>query len=206
MNTSETPSGTHNQPTQLVCGFGRCGTSLAIQMLAAGGFPVAGEWPDFGPHESDHDQGTGVGGWDRLRDKTVNLLDPHRCTPLPRGPVRAVWRSRDYRQPASRQAKFGNITMGLPNDRRVMKFYEKSSAKDEPVAKGLLRRWTGSEVPTVRFEDMILRPIEASRAICQAVGLDGADPQAMARPVRTRGVGCYPGLLEIDLTIQGAPR
>lgn len=31
----------------LVCGFGRCGSSLVMQMLDVGGLPVVGSFPDY---------------------------------------------------------------------------------------------------------------------------------------------------------------
>ncbi len=37
-------------PTVIVHGIGRCGSSLAMQMLEAGGWPVVGQYPDY---ESD---------------------------------------------------------------------------------------------------------------------------------------------------------
>ena len=35
----------------LICGHGRCGSSLVMQMLAAGGVKCAGKYPDFEPDE-----------------------------------------------------------------------------------------------------------------------------------------------------------
>ena len=66
--------------TVIVSGLGRCGTSLVMQMLAAGGIDCYGPFPAYEP------EGLGMG-----RDlpsllalrKAFKLLDPHRDAALP---------------------------------------------------------------------------------------------------------------------------
>ena len=46
------------RPTVFVCGHGRCGSSMVMQMLDAGGFPCFGEYPAYEPEEVGMKHGT----------------------------------------------------------------------------------------------------------------------------------------------------
>lgn len=59
----------------IVSGFGRCGSSMTMQMLAAGGIECLGEWPSF-----EHPKALKLDmAWLRAQEgKALKVLDPHR--------------------------------------------------------------------------------------------------------------------------------
>lgn len=60
----------------LVCGLGRCGSSVTMQMLQAGGYQTFGDWPDFEPEEAGSSRN--IPHLLSLIDTSaVKILDPH---------------------------------------------------------------------------------------------------------------------------------
>ena len=116
----------------LVCGFGHCGSSLVMQMLAAGGHPVTGTWPDF--EGSKAASASSAAEWRAMDGRAVKVLDLHE-RPLPRGLAgRAVWLDRDPTQQALSQAKFLRWTMGIALDRHARRALAQSYRADRPAA------------------------------------------------------------------------
>ena len=89
----------------IVSGFGRCGSSLVMQMLEAGGMPCSGEYPAF-----EDEAGNllladmlSLDYMQTLEGKAVKLLDPHRGK-IPKGPeYHVLGCSRDYGEQARSQ-------------------------------------------------------------------------------------------------------
>ena len=164
-----------------------------MQMLAAGGADVLGEWPAYEPPEAM------FGNRILLQGKTAKMLDPHRDAIPFNGRVRAIWLTRTPPEQAASQAKFGQILMGLPNDRRTRKAYERSYMRDWPKAREVMRWWLDTDAPVLAFEDMIRQPEEAAMGLCDALDLPALDIAKMAAAVRPRTPGCYAGLLEAEM-------
>lgn len=97
-------------PTVIVAGFGRCGSSLVMQMLHAAGFPVTGEYPSFERDEYN----TGGLSPPAGASKILNL----ECNPPPAGAYRWVWLDRSPAQQAKSQAKFLLELSGIRMSRR----------------------------------------------------------------------------------------
>src|SRR5271163_1780808 len=84
-------------PPVVVTGFGRCGSSLVMQMLHAAGFPVTGEYPSFECEEYHFGGVAPPAG----ASKILNLD----CEAPPGGPYRWIWLDRNPAQQVKSQAK-----------------------------------------------------------------------------------------------------
>ncbi len=177
-------------PILLVCGLGRCGTSLAMQILEAGGMPVTGEWPAFGASEMGHSR------FDpdwlvRREGHAVKLLDPHRVR-LPAGSrFEALWLDRHPREQARSQAKMMSTFFGVRPTRQDIRALEVSLRRDRKAAmSGLARACV--RVLRLRFERILSEPIVAAHLVCGFAGLPADRVEAMAGAVRTRPPECRP--------------
>ena len=98
----------------LVVGLGRCGSSLTMQMLAAGGMPVHGKAPTYEVEEAM------VGRMDRAwlaaQRGAIKVLEPKRMPSLvldhPGNAI--IWLDRDPDQQAKSQAKFLHLVADTP--------------------------------------------------------------------------------------------
>lgn len=182
----------------VVAGSGRCGSSLVMQMLAAGGVPTLASYPSFED-----------GAWDDrwIADPSVlaeaeglaikllcPMLDADR---FPTGRrVDWIWCSRDLIQQARSQAKFARTLFGIADypeaEVRVAMRIERSKIL------GLIAVEREQRVLEVTFEALIGHPgIEAGRIIA-FLGLQ-ATARQLASVVIARDSSCFPGLLEVYL-------
>lgn len=185
-------------PCVIVSGLGRCGSSLAMQMLQAGGMRCVGTYPAFEHHATIPEDLTlewvqSAGGW------AFKLLDPQRCA-FRFDAARAVviLLRRDPRQQAESMAKFSSMVVGLPFSRGQRKRLAAAFASDLPNARA---KFSALPLVEMRFEEMIEAPIEAAtrmRAFLYSHGFS-LDAAKAARVVRPRSAACYPGLLEATL-------
>lgn len=197
-------------PTIGVCGFGRCGSSLMMQMLAAGGVPMCP-----GSVEPSGELRGGSAGYadltaDGLAGTAVKLLDFPSREPLPPAAEwRFVWLDRDHRQQAMSTLKL-HLAAGIlqrpdrnaPADERLKAEWElsrtakqlvESYRRDRPKILGLLR----AAGPTVvlQYEQILANPRRQVRHLRRiAPDLDGA---AAAAIVHDRDGRCRP-----DLTVE----
>jgi hypothetical protein len=179
----------------LVCGFGRCGSSLTMQMLAAGGMPVLGEHPAY---EVSGALATAPSGnrlqaafLERCEGQALKLLDPHRFL-LPRRDYRVLWLSRDYHEQARSQAKFAHLMFGVPVNRKMVRGLEQSYPKDKPKAFHTLIE-AGATICEIRFEALIdPNKCDAVERLAEFCG--GLDVDAMRAIVVPRPPEAQPGL------------
>jgi len=187
----------------IVSGFGRCGSTLVMQMLAAGGMPMSGEYPAF---EDD------AGGllltdsltlavMQKLDGKAVKFLDPHRGT-IPRGPdYRVIWCSRDYHEQALSQAKFSEMMLGIRFD--DIDRLEQSYRDDKLAAIKSLIACGVSGILDLRFENVLADPRGAAAEIAGYCG-PGLDVSLMAAVARPRSPLCAPDMaIELSLMTGG---
>jgi len=189
-----------DNPIILVCGFGRCGTSLFLQMLAAGGIDVTGRFPSFEAPQANA-LSFDAGWLAQQRGRAVKLIDPHlQGIVLPDVPYRIVWLDRDLRQQARSIIKFVRLMGGVPVQpgRRAENRLMGSFRRDRPRAIAKLQR-AGRPISIVRFEHLVRAPAINAVRIAHWLGLDMAAAEAMAAVVRLRTPSCLPGLLELDL-------
>ena len=188
-----------NLKTIIVAGLGRCGSSLVMQMLAASGFEVTGEYPAFEDERVNLPSTANLwsGEW---RGKAVKVLDPHRCDlHLVAGDL-VIWIDRNVKQQALSTSKFGHLLAGLPLYRgRQLKQLEAGLERDRKVCLSMFRK-SGRQMLVLNFEPLVTNPVFMSKMLANFVG---GNADAMASVVRPRGPKCYPGLLELEL-LQGA--
>lgn len=187
----------------IVSGFGRCGSSLIMQMLSAGGHPVSGEYPAF---ENEYgramlDDNLSEPMMRKIDGCAVKLLDPQRGH-IPKGPTyRAIWCSRDPREQSRSQAKFIRILTGVNVARKEVRAFAKSYEKDKaPALQSLLAAgMCGNDILSVRFERILSKPWEIAEQLRAHCGLE-MDIEKMASSVIRRSPQCAIGLdLEMRL-------
>jgi len=185
----------------LVCGFGRCGSSMVMQMLAAGGMPVVGEHPAY--EDLDCNPIT-LPMIPRLDGKAVKLLNPH-LDPIPVGPkYRAVWLDRNLMQQARSTVKFLRGVAGITVKPRDAKRIARAGEKDRPRALAALRQALHGEPLVLRFEDILADPLEAAQQLAMICRRE-MDVQAMARRVLPRSPQCRPDMLIESMLMEARP-
>lgn len=179
----------------LVCGFGRCGSSLVMQMLDAGGVPTLGEYPAF------EDDRTGLDRdpqWIASQNgKAMKLLDPQLPfgRPIP-GNYKIIWLYRNHRQQSLSQAKLVRLLMGLPMGRKETRALASSYRIDTPIALKILEGL--GPVLRLRFEDILCDSRSAAQKIHDHLGM--GDVVAMSSQVQIRPSKCADGMeMEIAL-------
>lgn len=188
------------RPVVIVAGLGRCGSSMVMQMLAAGGIPCVGAAPAY----EDERTNTRLDPtwYASLAGHAVKLLDPHRLhIPMEPKAVAIRLERRSVEQAAS-MVKFLR-SLGYPigtssrDRRRVIQSIENDTAKARAalIARGIPRI-------TLQFEEILARPREAANAIAALLQphFPGLDLDAMAAAVRQRPPHCMPDMdTEISL-------
>lgn len=175
----------------IVTGHGRCGSSLVMQMLEAGGVPVRGAYPAF---EDPSYQGK------ELRDgrawKCLDIQIPQLAPK--RGNYRWILCTRNHREQAASQIKFAQF-FGMPllDDPSAKQKLIKSYENDTPKLGGLIRTW-GGPVLHIQFEEILARPNDVAVALSR-FGFKDFDVEAAASVVRTRSPECYPTMMEVEL-------
>lgn len=191
------------KPITIVAGFGRCGSSLVMQMLAAGGVPTP--YAEFPSYEIDYAHNRVL--MQDLEGGAVKVLDPHINRP-PVGPeYRWIWLDRDPVQQAKSMAKFWKAAMvdapsplpPLPEftgdqiDKLAQAF-----RWDRPRANGVMLKYTPAHgILKLRFEAILTHPWNTAEKLNAFCGGD-LDEQAMAAQVRPRTPECLPYLLELE--------
>ena len=150
-----------------VCGFGRCGSTMVMEMLAAGGIPTVA-----GAHPRSHELTV-----DAPHPLTADLLDGHAVKLLdqilhPVGPDtlvtrrdvgwRFVWLDRNPREQSRSHLKF-TTALGLPARPGAVTRLRRSYAEDRPVALDLLRAI--GPVLELRYERVLRDPVDAAHQL-----------------------------------------
>ena len=172
----------------LVCGLARCGSSMVMQMLEAGGVEVTGDWPSF------EDRRAGVAGLDQdwleqQRGRAVKLLDPQRLETLPRR-ARVLWMDRRIRDQARSHAKFLRLIGGVRVPYSAILKLARSLRRDRHLA---LMKLSRSPVLWLSFASVLLAPLSAAQQIQRFTGRE-LDVEAMANAVLGRPPECAPSL------------
>lgn len=181
----------------LVCGFGRCGSSMVMQMLAAGGMATVGRGPAY---EDDRagERPIDAAWMVSLAGSAVKVLDPHVTRP-PIGPsYRVIWMERNEREQAKSQAKFLRMMAGVELGRHEVRAFAASYRRNMPEVDALFRA-ISAKVLRLRFEQVLANP---ERAALQIVGHLGTalDIRAMTAAVINRMPQCRPDL-SIELSL-----
>ena len=170
-----------------VSGFGRCGSSLVMQMLNVAGLRCPGRYPAF--EVDDTPAAARSGEFD-----AVKWLDPEPVDGRAPAGCRFIWIDRN---PDAQGESMSKFMTAAGERRRAMTPAEYAAVmrryRDESVA---FLASMGA-VCVLRFEDLLVNPVEAARTLASLVGQ--GDPEKMAAVVFARGPECLPGLLEEEL-------
>lgn len=176
----------------VVTGFGRCGSTLTMRMLQAGGMPVIGQPPAF------ESMRTAALGYDadwvlQQRGHAVKVLY-HRGLEFLPGDWRFIWLKRNYKQQARSFKKFHEAT---DNNRQILTRRDVSCLVrdfrcDEPIALSHMRR--RGPVYILRYEEIKRTPLFAAAKLIEWCELGGASARTMAAQVVNRETRCMPDL------------
>ena len=186
--------------TLFVAGLGRCGTTLVMHMLAAGGAPVIGQAPGYErftlPELGE------PAALAAVRGHAVKVLEPHRMGPrhplLALRPRHAILLSRDTSEQAKSQIHFvrtlaeaslqqpGILYSHRPDNRALRRGLQAAIIRDQAKAGAALRS-AGVPVTPLAFERIITHPADmADRLAFQLRPWWRLDAAAMAAVVRER--------------------
>lgn len=185
------------QKTQavIVSGLTRCGSSLTMQMLHAGGMPISctpGNEAVSGEHDDQLEalKLLATGG---ANGKAIKCLDPHRF-PLPPGDYITIWCCRNFTEQAKSITKFMQ-GLGLPTNRIQRRKIESSLPIETKDCINRLRKF--GPVHKYAFEDTIIDPIIAAKGLAYLLKDSiTLDVNKMAAVVIPRDTKCYDGFLE----------
>ena len=199
----------------LVGGLPRCGSSLTMQMLDAGGMRVFGSFPSY---EGDVDVAELAGAWRALEEPhVIKVIDPLAmvAVKIEIPPAsRVIWLCRDFEQQARSQIKFFRAsTPGLRIDAKRARGKLLQSLRTDTFKSlemlGLHLGYARSDrdlsgrVLRVNFETLIARPAETASLFAGFLGRPDLDIERMARQVRKRGPEARARLLEYELVAAG---
>lgn len=184
----------------IVAGLGRCGSSLTMQMLDAGGVPVVGRFPAYEPPEA-HFASVRMHWLAQQEGRAVKVLDPELVRePFSSVPRIVIWLGRDLTQQSRSIAKFSAMLMGLPWKASQVRRLAAALKRDYPLARKALG------LPDVvhldmSFEELISQPLAAAARMAEFLKPHGftLDERGAAAVVRVRGTACLDGLLEAEL-------
>lgn len=168
----------------VVAGLGRCGTSMVMQMLAAGGVRCVGQHPAYEVDEAAH----APLDYDWLRQcdgMAVKILDPHRRWTCYQ-PAQIIWLDRDAKQQARSQRKFLQAVTGLTPKVGAL------SAALRSDRKKCMRVIAPHHRLMISFEDVLRDPHGA--AVRLTTVFPRLDVATAASVVRARSTTCAPDM------------
>ncbi|MGS4945563.1 hypothetical protein ACVDG3_08795 [Meridianimarinicoccus sp. RP-17] len=179
--------------TGFVAGLGRCGTTMVMAMLDAGGIPVAGEPPDYEdmrlrPGITDTRWLAGQSG------RVVKWIDPT-TTFVPDGRYGPIaWLDRNPEEQARSQLKLVAADQpGMSVSRRLRRAWVASLRGDRVKARREVQR--RGTVLTLSFEAILRDPHKSAESLAAHFALLGAlDVARAASVVEARSPACTPDL------------
>lgn len=189
----------------VVAGCGRCGSSLVMQMLAAGGVPTTGRFPAYEDADLVHAfEASGV-----LPARAVKVLAPfvsaENITSAPPS-TSWVWVRRSLDPLWRSQQKFAALIFGaeLGRDKRAAALLRDQLMREDRNVPAAIQR-AGRPLLVVSFEDVLADPAQQARRLARFSGLEGFDVDAAAGVVVERSPDCYDGFLETKLVDHHTP-
>lgn len=181
------------KPITIVAGFGRCGSSLVMQMLAAGGMPTPySEYPSY-----EVQNGTQL-LIAKLYGAAIKTLDPHINRPPPGLPYRFIWIDRDPVEQAKSMVKFVGAVSNVKLKGDAVATLAASFKKDRPKANAVMLHYAKChQILKLKFEEILADPAGTAKKLHDFCG-GKLDEAAMAAAVRPRGPECLPYLMEFE--------
>lgn len=181
-------------PILLIGGFGRCGTTLAMTMLDAGGFPVTGPRPAYELSEHWRDGRPDLPWLNSQSGRAVKWIDPSRAISLPaklNEKPAMIFLHRDPGEQARSQLKI----LGWTGDRRAENVMKRAIIRDRAKVVARLRNTT--DLHEFAFESFIAAPRGAASVLDQITrGYFGRplDTDRATKVVLKRPASCLPDL------------
>lgn len=182
----------------IVAGFGRCGSTVMMNMLYSGGLKVIADnyasFEDMRTSDIKKDS-----KWlAEAQGKAIKILDLHRICLPGEFHYKIIWLKRNYKQQAKSIIKFSNLVTGLDLPARLVKVYEKDLIRDEKIAFNIINNRKINGI-VINFEDLLKNPVDQAGNINNFVGL-GLDIKKMASVVLKRTPECTPDMkIEIEM-------
>lgn len=191
-----------DRPAIGVCGFGRCGSSMTMAMLTAGGvMPAAGVGPPS--YELPNIR---LAYRLPLAGHSVKLLDAPLHFGVPDAPAwRFVWLDRDPVEQAKSTLKLVAAVDGSEYEPGAVDLLTRSYEADRPRALGRLRRH--GDVLVLQYERVLANPRKAAKLLRREVWPE-LDVDAAAAAVHQRDGRCRDDLnfeLELDAAVRRHP-
>lgn len=185
--------------TLIIAGLGRCGTSLTMQMLDRGGFPVMGDYPSYEGyfnHQLEIKQST----VDEAAGKALKVIDPHLAVAengINFSNCKAIYLTRDLDQQARSQIKMASLMFSGGPDysrKRVRAMKSGLARQNHQAAKAFDPR----NCLTWRFESLLKNPEGFLSTVSKFTGRDINIGEGIKAVVHRRPE-CLAGFLELDL-------
>lgn len=178
-----------------VAGLARCGSSLLMQQLHAGGLPCVGEPPAFEGYNTVLEEYGLDPAWEGC---AVKVLLPHTLSPFPRGRFLWFWLDRDRHAQALSHVKFCNLVLGLPSEPTWE--VERRLKEHRVLALKRVRR-VGGRLVKLSYEALKQQPRSTAESVAaevqRALGAE-LDVDKMVSCVLDRWTECRYDLLEVD--------
>lgn len=192
------------KPTVIVAGSGRCGSSLVMQMLAAGGMSCAGKPPLY-EHADVYEDAALTAEW-VAQWGAVKMLVPYKYKLGTDIDALVIWLDRDPVQQSRSHRKYlegvtEKLYAGFPED-EILNAYRNEFKASKTRSLNALK---GHPRLGMTFEELVQTPIPAASRISRFVARYGwaLDVGAMAATVAPRSASCLPDL-SFELSRMGA--
>lgn len=179
----------------IVSGVGRCGTSMVMAMLEAGGIKVLGKPPLYEQpldrHVARQLLKCGPRAFPMNGEEAAKILHPFLEHLDSRRAYRFIWLVRDPMEQAKSQAKYVHAMMGQQSDRAALR--KQAGINMFQMVNGARELETFSEGSTclkMRFERILAQPEHLAKDLAKYVGLDLFDAAVMWAVVRKREPEC----------------
>jgi len=185
-------------PVIIVSGLGRCGSSLLMQMLVAGGIePTGGTYPFWEDPRvaklpNDFTWLLENGG------KCVKILHAHKLSPPPEIGAKVIWIDRSLKEQAKSWAKVGKKLYGV-NEQPTLAEIRERLVETKPDAKAAVRAAAlPGKIMKTRFQRVLEAPRQEAERIAKYLGRE-LDVPSMVSEVKYRGTVVRDEMLEARL-------
>jgi len=191
----------------VVSGFGRCGSSMVMQMLYAGGMPIdldRAKWPYI--EDSRQTRRSDQSWVAEYAGSVLKWLEPSVYVPPTGLPFQTIWLDRDLKQQAKSHVKF-NRARGRADIRERMhgqsfKQFMDGKRERRPAALEIWRR--RGPVLIMRYEGVKNDPLDSAKRMAEFTGHE-LDIDAMVAAVVDSQTKCRNDMLEVELREKGLP-
>jgi len=185
----------------IVSGLGRCGSSLTMQMLNAGGFSCLGKFPIF-EHNNFAIESQKPLWLSQQQNIAAKILLPN-LFKFKKANYTFIWLNRNPLDNAKSTAKFGLYNSIIDKSisreklaKSIFKLYKQHKQQTQTNLNYISKH---GKVSVLSFEDLIIYPKESAIKLCKIIGLE-LDINAMVETVQFRSVACLADMeLELNL-------